>query len=304
MTEKPLQISFMAQAGAASKTKSPGAAWFAKLGLWLLCCLIAPHSMAQSLDKPAIETEAQQLEAIRSLIREEKSMRLEGHSQGIPGSNAPFCKKMLTDLLANKGFKAIEPVAILNHEYPVLSPDQGPVQRSEWLVKKLMDIADKQLGKTLVEGLNQCATAEAHGDERRARNLFTAFSDWAGAPPYRVYVLPKKLNPFPDNQLIYLSEFVAETGLGKESYSWVNLKVCEHGYVIGQSTSSTRVKRNTQDLKTALTFYQGNLVAWDMNRNFAFSADLIKQKFKTPKKSQIVCRWTTYLEDSANEKNN
>lgn len=254
----------------------------------LAFCLAAPHAISQPFDKQSIETEAQRLEAVRTLISQEKSRRLVGDADGKPKSTAAFCERMLDDLLNHKGFKAIEPVAVLDFEYPVWDFELPKTQR-----QKNERIAAKKLGPTLNNNLQHCAV-----DERGDALKFFGFDSSAGAPPFRVYVLPERVNPFPESQLVYWSEYVEKTGSGRKGYSWVNLDICEHTNGISSYTDSMNLKNDFQGQKSSLTVYQGKLVAWDVIRNQSFFAHQIEPKYETPMKSRISCHWATFPEES------
>ena len=173
--------------------ESLGPSRLAKTVLLIACCLAAPYASSQSIGRQLIETEARRLEAVRTLIRDEKSRRLVGDPDGKPKSTAAFCTAMLGDLLSKRGFKAIEPVAVLNFEYPVWDRDLPKTERDE-----REQIAARTLGPHLTKNLQRCGQEEANGNERKAVVLFNGFNYTAGAPPFRAYVLPEKLNPFPE----------------------------------------------------------------------------------------------------------
>ena len=260
----------------------------AKTVLLIACCLAAPYAISQSIRGQPLETEAQRLEAVRTLIREEKSRRLVGDPDGKPKSTAAFCTAMLGDLLSKKGFKAIEPVAVLNFEYPVWDRDLPKTERDE-----RERIATRKLGPFLTKSLQRCADVQ-EGSETR----FSGFQQIFGAPPYRAYVLPKSLNPFPESKFVYWSEYLEKLGSGRKGYSWVNLDSCEHTSGTFGPTDSLRLKNNPRGETAALTSYRGKLVAWSVSHKQSFFADHFEPKYKTPMKSRIICHWATYPEES------
>lgn len=251
-----------------------------------------------------IETEAQRLQAVRTLITQEKSRRLHPSSKVNPAGADAQCESMLKDLLSSREFKAIEPVAVLNFEYPIQNADRSIYERDESLLPPLerqqSENAAKQLGPFLTEGIQRCTDEEAHGDERKGSVLFNGFRFLAGAPPYRAYVLPKKVNPFSKSKLVYWSEYVEASGKGRRGYSWVNLDICEH--TDGTSDlgmAASRVKSDPQGQKAVLTVYRGRLVVWDVWRGQSFAAEQIDPKYETWSRSRINCNWATYPEEPA-----
>ena len=82
----------------------------------ITCCLAAQDTISNPINFQPIQTEAQRLEVVRTLISTERSRRLVGDPDGKPKSTAAFCDRMLDDFLNHKGFKAIEPVAVLGFE--------------------------------------------------------------------------------------------------------------------------------------------------------------------------------------------
>jgi hypothetical protein len=255
-------------------------------------------AIAQSTNKNRFETEAQRLERVRALIRQEPSRRLLEGAVGNSKNTAAFCEAMLHDLLDNKGFKPIEPVAVLDFQYPIQNPDRGIQDRDESLLplhqKQQSQYAAKQLGPFLTNSIQRCTDEEANGDERKGSVLFNGFNYAAGLPPFRTYVLPKKLNPFPQAKLVYWSNYDESTGKGRKGYSWVNLNVCEHVNGTFGPIDSLRVKNDPQGQVEVLTNYRGKLVAWFVSRNLNFVADYFDPKYITPQKSRVICSWATY----------
>lgn len=71
--------------------------------LSLVCCLTAPHAISQSVSKQPIETEAQRLKTVRTLINQETSRRLVGDPDGKPKIAAAFCEGSLTNTASTEG---------------------------------------------------------------------------------------------------------------------------------------------------------------------------------------------------------
>jgi len=257
--------------------------------VWL-CGLISASGSApvQAADEPLQETEAQRLDAVRALIGQEKSVRL--FKDILSERNAAFCETMRVDLLNHKGFEPIEPIAILNTDYPEWNidvPEDVRAQRDS--------VVDKKLGPALSDGIKRCSKVEADGDLRKGQALFNGFNEFFGLPPFRIYTLPARENPFKDSKLIYWSEYSEKLGRGRNGYSWVNLNICEHinGLTIAYS-DSIELKEDPLGHKAALTRYKGKLVAWSVSRHSSFYAERINPNFETDKKSRIICDWSTY----------
>lgn len=247
------------------------------------------RAKSQTVDAPPIETEAQRLEAIRNLISQEKSRRLVGDADGKPQSTAAVCERMLDDLLSRKGFKAIEPVAVLDFEYPLSS-----VVLSQAQEQKNARIAAERLGPSLTKSLQRCA-ADGRGDALK----FDGFFSSTGAPPFRAYVLPKNVNPFPGSKLVYWSEYEEKTGLGRKGYTWVNLDICERTGGTPSLTDSLRLKKDPQGQRSSLTLYQEKVVSWDIAKGFLFSAHVVLPNPKRGMDFQAICSWATYPETPA-----
>ena len=270
--------------------------------LSLVCCLTAPHaiSQSQSAKKLPIETEAQRLDAVRTLISQEKSRRLGGGPDGKPKSTAAFCERMLDDLLNHKDFKAIEPVAVLDFEYPIQNADRSMLERDESLLppleKQQSKYAAKKLGPYLTKSIQRCTDEEAKGDERKGSVLFNGFDYFAGAPPFRAYALPKYVNPFPEAKLIYWSELTKNRFWGRKGYSWVNLDICEHlPNARGWAWSE---KSEPVGPIGALTQYHDKLVTWEISsiEKESFTAIFYGPEHEPPLESGIMCHWATYPE--------
>ncbi len=256
----------------------------------LLCGFVSVSGSVQArvADRPIQETEAQRLDAVRALISREKYHRFSSYE--VPEYKATFCKNTLNDLLKNKGFTAIEPLATLNFYYP-----DWETNLPDDIKKQNEKTAEMKLGSTAFNDIKRCSSAEANGDLEKGKVLFNGFTPFVGDPPYRVYQLPASENPFKESKLIYWSEFNEKLARGREGYSWVNLDVCEHthGLTIAYS-DSIQIKNDPQGRVEALTKYRGKIVAWSVSRNFDFQAHSIDPKYKNLTASQIICRWSTY----------
>jgi hypothetical protein len=257
----------------------------------LLCGFVSVSGsvQAQVSDRPIRETEAQRLDAVRALISQEKSLRLSKYI--LSSRTAAFCETMRTDLLNHKGFQPIEPIAILNADYPEWNidvPEDVRAQRDA--------VVDKKLGPALSDGIKRCSKMEANGDLRKGQALFNGFNEFFGLPPFRVYTLPAKKNPFKDSKLIYWSEYSEKLGRGRTGYSWVNLNICEHTDRLPVASDSIDLKSDPAGQKAALTRYRDKIVAWSISRNFFFKAEYVDPSQQITAKSRIICSWYTYPE--------
>lgn len=276
-----------------------GASQLAKTVLSIACCLAAP-AISQSVRTQSIETEARRLETVRTLVNQEKSRRLGGGPDGKPKKTAAICDGMLNDLLNQKGFKAIEPLAVLDHEYPIQNPDRSIYERDAGLLppreKLLSQKTAEKLGPFFTKSIQRCTDEQAQGDERKGDVLFSGFRNFAGAPPFRAYVLPKKVNPFPEAKLVYWSELTENRSWGRKGYSWVNLDTCEH--LPSAPGWGWSLKNEPAGPVGALTQYRSKLAIWDVSPNISFSSYLYDPTNKAPLKSQVMCNWATYPETS------
>jgi hypothetical protein len=267
--------------------------WPSFLKVALLCGFVSVSGsvQAQVSDRPIREAEAQRLDAVRALISQEKSLRLSKYI--LSSRTAAFCETMRTDLLNHKGFQPIEPIAILNADYPERNIDMPEDVRA-----RRDAVVDKKLGPVLSDGIKRCSKMEADGDLRKGQALFNGFNEFFGLPPFRVYTLPAKKNPFKDSKLIYWSEYSEKLGSGRRGYSWVNLNICEHtnGLTITYS-DSTLLKSDPAGQKSVLTRYRDKIVSWYVSRNFYFEAAYIDFGRKNMVTPPFTCGWQrTYPE--------
>ncbi len=137
------------------------------------------------------DSEAKKLDFIRQMLTKEKYLRLSQYS-------APHCKQMMTDLLANKNFKAIEP--------DVRADSVDDPRMAKW---------------------RQCEHKDYHDYDVDVKNFF----DWLdnlGGPPYRYYRIEldgNKANGPED--MIYHNQTSEPGKLGETGYTWVDLSNCE-----------------------------------------------------------------------------
>jgi len=252
----------------------------------------------QAYGQAQYESEAQRLERIRAMISQEKNRELREQKQAQKFGGKAGCEKMLADLLDGVDFEPIEPVAILSHEYPVISPywERSPTPEENELTRE----AEKKIKPWLARGLRRCASAEAEGDARRAHALFNSFNYAAGMAPYRIYVLQEKINPYPDSKIIYWSEFSEKIGSGRKGYSWVNLDICEHTSGVDALTDSLRIKNDPDGQVGALAVYKGKLASWVVARGFMFKLDYYGGSHLGGSSTKMQCTWTVYSESPKN----
>lgn len=248
----------------------------------------ATYVVAQTIDVTSIETEKQRLNAVRTVISQEKFRRLQPFYEKNPALTAAQCEKLLEDLLSNKSFKPLEPVAVLNFEYPIWDENLPLAER-----RKNNQIAAKQLGSTLVRSLKLC-----NDDGRGDAIKFQSFTLAAGAPPFRLYAYPDKLNPFPKSKLVYWSEYAESVGTGRKGYSWVDLQRCEHESGTPVLTDSLKLTHDPLGQQSALTLYKNMTVAWDVARGFMFKAYVLKPNQPVNKPFGTSCSWVSYSEPS------
>jgi hypothetical protein len=239
------------------------------------------------------EPESARLVEVRELVR---SMNVGLTREDSRSSHEVLqCKAMLKDLLDKNLFVAIEPVKILYHHYP----DYGDGPKTEQEVEKITPQDELIFGKVgknlhtdkLVLSLKRCALAEANGEERRARALFNSFDVFSGAPPYRVYVLPDQLNPFPASKIVYWSEYLPDIASGRKGYSWVNANSCERTNNSFTPYLAESVNSKKSQQKAVLTSYPKALVVWSTTADRGVYADIYNLPYISLKKSRKICGW-------------
>ncbi len=183
------------------------------------------------------DSEAKKLEFIRQVLKKEKYLRPNEY-------NAPHCKQIMEDFLANKNFKAIEPV--------VRADSLDDPRIAKW-----RQCEDKGLSGVLVfESL-----------------------DLLGGPPYRYYRI--ELDGNKENgpeDMIYHNKCEGEISgrycmISKNGYTWVDLSDCEikkGGFTVTGALERRHSHPNAIFLN-ALVYYKGELWAADFVGGFGFS---------------------------------
>ena len=186
---------------------------FSLLVTWTFTCIANP------LTADGLESEAQRLAQVRRLVKAELNPRPADSNDKYrqPGTTAPTCSVMLQDLIAGK-FKAIEPVQIRRQYDPTVFEQ---TQNS----KKVQEL--RGFPKANTEKLRFCAGPE---QEKKIQGVedrfFLGFDFLSGLPPYRIYRLPRSVNPYQDSHFLYWSVYDKEIGKGSP-YVWVNLDTCK-----------------------------------------------------------------------------
>ena len=157
--------------------------------------------------------------------------------------NAPHCNQMMKDLLANKNFKAIEPVV------------------------RADSVDDPRMAKW-----RQCEKKDYHDYRVDAERFFDRL-DMLGAPPYRYYRIEldgNKANGPED--MIYHNQPSDRNKQGTTGYTWVDLSNCEikkGGFTVTGAVTKWSRKPNAVYLNT-LAYYRGELWAADFVDDFSF----------------------------------
>jgi hypothetical protein len=197
------------------------------------------------------DSEAKKLEFIRQkLIKETYFSPYE--------RNAPHCNQMMKDLLANKNFKAIEPVV------------------------RADSVDDPRMAKW-----KQCEDYGLGG-----ANVFKSL-DLLGAPPYRYYRI--ELDGNKENgpeDMIYHNQCEGEISgrfcmISRTGYTWVDLSNCEikDGFPITGALTKWSRKPDAVYLNT-LVYYKGQLWAAEFVDGFGFSL-----KRWLDRKRMETCQW-------------
>ncbi len=197
------------------------------------------------------ESEAKKLEFIRQVLKKEKYLRPTEY-------NAPHCKQIMKDFLANKNFKAIEPV--------VRADSINDLRMAKW---------------------RQCEEYGLGGE-----NVFKSL-DLLGGPPYRYYRI--ELDGNEENgpeDMIYHNKCEGETSIrfcmiSKNGYTWVDLSNCmiKDGFPVTGALES----HSDADFLNALVYYKGKLWAADFVGGFDFKLMrwLDHERMET-------CRWRLF----------
>jgi len=181
------------------------------------------------------DSEAKKLEFIRQTLKKEKYLRSDEY-------NAPRCKQIMKDFLANKNFKAIEPFVRAN------------------------SIDDPRMVKW-----RQCEDkdySDYNGDPER----FFNFLNNLGAPPYRYYRIELDGNPKDGPEdMVYYTMPSDRTQPGRTGYAWVDLKNCEikNGFTVTGALEKRHSLPNAAFLNS-LVYYKGELWAADFIGGFSF----------------------------------
>lgn len=261
-----------------------------KIVVALAVSLAAISANSKVLADGAKQSEAQRLSTVRKLVREEPSVRFHKLSRS-PGSPALDCTDMLNALLSNRGLKPIEPSVILDH-------DHLPVDRS-WLPPSLErdkgsaeEAANEQrLGRELAAKIRWCASEPEQLGGRHA-GYFDGFSFLVGAPPYRIYELPKELNPYPQADLFFWASYEPVNHHGGK-FSWVDLQQCS--YVSGaNAVSSPDQASNRQDHQVAISQYKMGIAIWSVAPRFSFEAQYWRPAANQEPAVNQVCSWSTF----------
>lgn len=196
------------------------------------------------------DTEAKKLEFIRQMLKKEKYLRPNEY-------NAPHCKQIMKDFLANKNFKAIEPV--------VRADSVDDPRMAKW-----RQCEDKGMGGV---------------------NVFESL-DLLGAPPYRYYRIEMDGNTQNGpGDMIYHNTPSDRTRPGRTGYTWVDLSNCEierGGFIVTGALERRHSLPNAVFLNT-LVYYKGELWAADFVGGFDFSLMrwLDRERMET-------CRWLLF----------
>ncbi len=204
--------------------------FFISAVLFLICF----NSYAQ--ETMQFDSEAKKLEFIRQTLKKEKYLRSNE-------DNAPHCKQIMKDFLANKNFKAIEPVV------------------------RADSVDDPRMAKW-----RQCEGKDYH-DYKVDPQRFFDWLDSLGDPPYRYYRI--ELDGNKENgpeDMIYYNQPSDRMKSGSTGYAWIDLSKCEikdgfpiTGALTGRSSKPDAIYLN------ALAYYKGELWAVDFVDGFAFS---------------------------------
>jgi len=182
------------------------------------------------------DSEAKKLEFIRQMLLKEKYLRPSSEDKVI---FPPRCKGIMKDLLANKHFRAIEPV--------VRADSVDDPRMAKW---RQCDREDLLGGPFVFESL-----------------------DLLGAPPYRWYRIEmdgnKENGP---EDMIYYNMPSDRRKPGRTGYSWIDLENCEikNGFTVTGALERKHSHPNAVFLN-ALTYYKGELWALDFIDGFRVS---------------------------------
>jgi len=183
------------------------------------------------------DNEAKKLEFIRQTLRKEKYLRSDEY-------NAPHCKQIMKEFLANKNFKAVEPVV------------------------RADSVDDPRMAKW-----TQCENKDYHDYNVDPGRFFQSVK-FLGDPPYRYYRIDldgNKANGPED--MIYCNTPSDRNKQGETGYTWVDLSNCEikkGGFTVTGALERRHSHPNAVFLNT-LVYYKGELWAADFVSDFDFS---------------------------------
>ncbi|EJL83978.1 hypothetical protein PMI15_02394 [Polaromonas sp. CF318] len=267
-----------------------------QLSLVMVLSSLANFCLANTPQVGGYESEAQRLEQVRRLIKEELKPRPADSNDRYRQANspAPKCSVMLQDLIAGK-FKAIEPVQIRVRE-DILNT--GKAESPSRTVDPL-----RGFPKHSTEKLNFCASSEAaekfKGIEGR---FFFGFSLMDGAPPYRVYKLSNAINPYSNSDFVYWSSPDLPQDKGWQ-YTWIDLGACKPVFKPSTSYSTNQEKERPGGNAQALTLYSGKFTYVEAHKKSDFLIEYFEPgsiRSGVGGRRQI-CRWNTFPEPSTNK---
>lgn len=250
--------------------------------LALTALLPFERSLAASDDDMAwlAVSEAERVRRVRELIRAGKPRFAWPDSPSRLAEGRPYCTRLMTDFLSGVGVQPIEPVTIL------LERSVTPLDTKNWVplsaIKRVP--GTRRLDPSFSKAIERCATADAGNFDR-------FYQLDVGAPPYRIYRLSRSINPMPDAELVYWSEYSPKWPEGRDGYTWVDLNACTE--VLGSSivTSSDRLLNDFRGQLGALTLYEGRVVAWDVSRGFLAKATVLDRGAKDTRFMHALCTW-------------
>ncbi len=217
----------------------------AVLFIWAPASVDAQESMR-------FDNEGKKLEFIRGMLSKEKYLRLSEYSD-------PSCNAMMTDLLAGKDFKAIEP--------DVRADSADDPRLAKW---------------------HQCDHKDYH-DTGVDWQVSYDDLEWLGWPPYRYYRIELDGNPEngPEDMIYHETNPKHQVNYNQTGYTWVDLERCEveGGFPATGAVSRRTNKANAAYLNT-LVYYKGGLWAVD----FVDGSGLALMRSIDPDRMQ-TCQW-------------
>lgn len=252
----------------------------------LLLALTALLPLERSLAGPDDDmawlavSEAERVRRVRDLIRTGNPRFAWPDSPSRLAEGRPYCERLMTDFLRGVGFNPIEPVAIL-----LESSESRDAQN--WVpLSAIKRASGARLHASFSKAIERCSA-----DDSATPDRFYEFNEFTGAPPYRVYRLSPLINPVPDAELVYWSEYIPRLGAGRKGYTWVNLNIC--GEVFGRTamTEALSLAADFRGQLGALTLYEGRVVTWDVSRGFLVQAIVLDRRAKDAGFMHALCTW-------------